>query len=94
MISLAERLRLIRNHGEAVIQSSKAEDLANILGHNFRLGEIEAAIAREQLHKLPSLVASRQAAAARLTEGVVKTARFDYRPLFRVAARMFITCTA
>ena len=69
---LAERLRLIRNHGEAVIQSSKADDLANILGHNFRLGEIEAAIAREQLHKLPSLVASRQAAAVRLTESLSK----------------------
>ena len=69
---LAERLRLIRNHGEAVIQSSKAEDLTNVLGHNFRLGEIEAAIAREQLHKLPSLVASRQAAAARLTAALSK----------------------
>ena len=67
---LAERLRLIRNHGEAVISSEKVEELANILGHNFRLGEIEAAIAREQLHKLPSLVASRQSAAARLTESL------------------------
>ena len=67
---LSERLRLIRNHGEAVISSEKVEDLANILGHNFRLGEIEAAIAREQLHKLPSLVASRQSAAARLTEAL------------------------
>ena len=62
---LAERLRLIRNHGEAVINSDQPEELANILGQNFRLGEIEAAIAREQLHKLPSLVESRQRAAAR-----------------------------
>ena len=67
---LAERLQLIRNHGEAVINSDKPEDLANILGHNFRLGEIEAAIAREQLHKLPGLVATRQHAAARLTAGL------------------------
>lgn len=64
---LAERLRLIRNHGEAVIDSDRPEELANILGQNFRLGEIEAAIAREQLQKLPGLVASRQRAAARLT---------------------------
>ena len=42
---LAERLQLIRNHGEAVIDSDSPEELANILGHNFRLGEIEAAIA-------------------------------------------------
>jgi perosamine synthetase len=44
---LAERLRLIRNHGEAVINSDDPAELANILGHNFRLGEIGAAIARE-----------------------------------------------
>ncbi len=67
---LAERLRLIRNHGEAVIESDQPEDLANILGHNFRLGEIEAAISREQLHKLPALVESRQKAAARLTKAL------------------------
>jgi len=67
---LAERLQLIRNHGEAVIQSDDPVELANILGHNFRLGEIEAAIARAQLHKLPALVASRQKAADRLRAGL------------------------
>ncbi|WP_115126998.1 DegT/DnrJ/EryC1/StrS aminotransferase family protein [Synechococcus sp. GEYO] len=67
---LAERLRLIRNHGEAVIASDQCEDLANILGHNFRLGEIEAAIAREQLPKLSGLIKSRQQAAARLTKAL------------------------
>ena len=67
---LAERLQLIRNHGEAVIQSDDPSELANILGHNFRLGEIEAAIARAQLHKLPTLVASRQRAADRLRAGL------------------------
>ena len=68
---LADRLKLIRNHGEAVINSDDPAELANILGHNFRLGEIEAAIAREQLRKLPRLVASRQKAAERLREGLV-----------------------
>ena len=67
---LADRLRLIRNHGEAVINSDDPAELANILGHNFRLGEIEAAIAREQLRKLPDLVASRQRAAERLSNGL------------------------
>jgi perosamine synthetase len=67
---LADRLRLIRNHGEAVISSDDPAELANILGHNFRLGEIEAAIAREQLRKLPDLVASRQRAAERLLAGL------------------------
>ena len=45
-------------------------ELSNILGHNFRLGEIEASIAREQLQKLPTLVASRQHAADRLSSGL------------------------
>jgi len=67
---LAERLQLIRNHGEAVITSDEPAELANILGHNFRLGEIEAAIARAQLHKLPALVESRQRAADRLRAGL------------------------
>lgn len=64
---LAERLALIRNHGEVVIQSDAAEDLANILGYNFRMGEIEAAIAAVQLTKLEERVESRQRAAGRLT---------------------------
>ena len=68
--SLAERLKLIRNHGEAVIESEVPQELANILGYNFRLGEIEAAIAREQLKKLPNLVLSRQTAALHLSEAL------------------------
>ena len=32
---------LIRNHGEAVI-TNKSKKLVNILGYNFRMGEIEA----------------------------------------------------
>lgn len=67
---LAERLALIRNHGEVVIQSEAPEDLANILGYNFRMGEIEAAIAMVQLTKLDGRIASRAAAAARLTAAI------------------------
>jgi len=67
---LADRLRLIRNHGEAVIDSEDPTELCNILGYNFRLGEIEAAIASVQLDKLADRVASRQRAAAQLDEGL------------------------
>ncbi|MGZ8349852.1 MAG: DegT/DnrJ/EryC1/StrS family aminotransferase [Allosphingosinicella sp.] len=67
---LADRLRLIRNHGEAVIDSELPEDLCNILGYNFRMGEIEAAIAASQLDKLEERVGSRQRAAAQLNEGL------------------------
>jgi dTDP-4-amino-4,6-dideoxygalactose transaminase len=66
----AERLALIRNHGEVVIKSDEPAQLANILGYNFRMGEIEAAIAGVQLTKLAERVKTRQAAAARLTAGI------------------------
>ncbi len=67
---LAERLSLIRNHAEAVIKSDDPAVLANLLGFNFRMGEIEAAIASVQLTKLAGRIASRQAAAERLTAGL------------------------
>lgn len=67
---LAERMRLIRNHAEAVVGPKGTTNLSNMLGHNFRLGEIEAAIGREQLVKLDRLVAGRRAIAERLTAGL------------------------
>ncbi len=67
---LAERMRLIRNHAEAVVGDMGVTNLANMVGHNFRLGEIECAIGIEQLKKLPDLVASRQKIANRLTHGL------------------------
>ena len=51
-----KRLCLIRNHGEAVI---KNKNLNNIIGFNFRLGEIEAAMGIEQLKKLKNLIQKR-----------------------------------
>ena len=67
---LAQRLCLIRNHGEAVVSGMKYDRIFNILGYNFRLGEIECAIAIEQLKKLSQLVKSRQKAAAQLTKSL------------------------
>ena len=58
--NLAERARLIRNHAEAVVGDKGELNLSNMVGYNFRLGEIEAAIGIEQLKKLPALLKSRQ----------------------------------
>ncbi len=69
---LAERLCLIRNHAEAVTDADTPEDLCNLLGYNFRLGEIEAAIGSAQLKKLKTQVSSRQQAAKELNEGLNK----------------------
>lgn len=66
----AHRLAMIRNHAEAVVQSDDPVELANLLGHNFRLGEIEAAIAAVQLPLLAERVAQRQQAAAALNAGL------------------------
>jgi perosamine synthetase len=67
---IADRLRLIRNHAEAVIADRDDVDPVNMIGYNFRLGEIEAAIGIEQIRKLDGLVAGRQRAAERLTAGI------------------------
>ena len=67
---LALRMRLIRNHAEAALRDLQLDDMSNMLGHNFRLGEIECAIGIEQLKKLNSFVGSRQRAANRLNEGL------------------------
>ena len=67
---ICERLQLIRNHAEAVVADKGVTNLSNMIGHNFRLGEIESAIGIEQLKKLDGFVAGRQQAAQRLTDGL------------------------
>jgi len=57
---LAEKLKLIRNHAEAVVEAKGHGSLVNMLGFNFRMTEIEAAIAREQLKKLSLVLTERQ----------------------------------
>ncbi len=68
---LAHKLRLIRNHGEAVLGAKGftcKEELNNMVGFNYRMTEIEAAIAREQLKKLPALIKQRLKNVAYLNE--------------------------
>ncbi len=65
----AERLQLIRNHAEAVVARDNI-NLNNMIGYNFRLGEIESAIGIEQLKKLDSIINSRQIAANELTKNL------------------------
>lgn len=57
---LADKLRLIRNHAEAVVEAKGVTDLNNMIGFNYRMTEVEAAIAREQLKKLDGLLKSRR----------------------------------
>jgi perosamine synthetase len=54
---LALRMQLIRNHGENLVDKPGFEpkSLVNMLGFNFRMTELEAAVATEQLKKLDHL---------------------------------------
>jgi len=53
---LAERVRLIRNHAEVVVDKKGVANLVNMIGFNFRMTEIEAVIGRCQLKKLKNLI--------------------------------------
>jgi len=63
---IAETPRYIRSHGE----KKKYQSL--MLGHNYHMPEIAAAIGIEQLKKLPKFVARRHQNAKRLTENLEK----------------------
>lgn len=67
---IAERIQLLRNHGEAVVAKKGVENIANMLGFNFRLGEVEAAVGIEQLKKLPVLVEQRYRTGKMLNEAL------------------------
>jgi perosamine synthetase len=56
---IAERLYLIRNHGENIVEPKGVKDIWNSHGFNFRMTEIESAIGIEQLKKLPDLLTER-----------------------------------
>jgi dTDP-4-amino-4,6-dideoxygalactose transaminase len=69
---LAVRLQLIRNHAEAVVEEMGHTNLTNMVGGNYRMPEVEAAIAIEQLKKLPTLLRQRIDLADYLTEKLSK----------------------
>jgi perosamine synthetase len=66
---MVETLRLIRTHGE------KAKYASLMLGYNYRMSEIQAAIGLVQLAKLPSFVAKRRENAKKLTKLLAESDR-------------------
>ena len=67
---LAKKLRMIRNHAESIVGDTDIKKISNLIGYNFRLGEIESAIGIEQLKKLDNIVLGRQKIAKKLYEGL------------------------
>ncbi len=57
---LADRVAMIRNHAEAVVTGREIDSLVNMVGFNFRLGELEAGIGRIQHAKSQGLVDHRR----------------------------------
>ena len=68
----AQRMQLIRNHAESVVANKKVKSLQNLIGYNFRMGEIEAAIGISQLKKLKKIIKNKQLIANILHKGLKK----------------------
>ena len=66
---LAYRLQLIRNHGENLVEETGVDDMANIVGFNYRMTELSAAIGLTQLDRIDEHVDRREHLATRLSEG-------------------------
>lgn len=65
---LAFKAACMRNHGELVVASNGLEDISNTIGVNYRMTEMEAAVARVQFAKMKELNAPRIQMANRITE--------------------------
>ncbi len=65
--NLAERMRLVRNHGECIVEDAPGLDLTNMLGWNYRPTELDAAVALAQFRKLDRLTEHRVRLAEHLT---------------------------
>ncbi len=64
---IAETTRCMRSHGE------KEKYMSGMLGHNYHMPEVEAAIGCVQVKKLPKFVARRSENAKRLSEKLKKS---------------------
>ena len=67
---LALRLQAIRNHAENIVAEAPIADPTNMVGFNYRLTELSAAVALAQLARAEEAVMRRQRVAERLSEGV------------------------
>lgn len=74
--ALAERLRRLRNHGASMPSDlpspppPHAMPIVSELGFNYRMTDLQAALGRRQLTRLPGFIAERRRLASRYTEGL------------------------
>jgi dTDP-4-amino-4,6-dideoxygalactose transaminase len=67
---LAQRLAMIRNHAENMVEPAQVTDLANLVGFNYRLTEMSAAVGLVQLRNVEEHVARREKLALTLTQAL------------------------
>lgn len=66
---LALRMQMIRNHAENIVEPTRHDDLSNMIGFNYRMTELSAAVGIVQLERAEELIGKRVHIAHRLTEG-------------------------
>ena len=66
---LAKRLQLIRNHAENAAVHEGIDDLINMVGFNFRMTELSAAVGLVQLADIERHVGTRERLAEKLSDG-------------------------
>lgn len=67
---LALRLQAIRNHAENILEPAGIADPVNMIGYNYRMTEMSAAVGRTQLDKVEGEVLRRQKLAEHLSSGI------------------------
>jgi len=67
---LALRLQAIRNHAENIVEPASIADPVNMIGFNYRMTEMSAAVGVSQLAKVEEHVSRRQSLAEALSEGL------------------------
>ncbi|MDR3400891.1 MAG: DegT/DnrJ/EryC1/StrS family aminotransferase [Chthoniobacter sp.] len=77
---LAHRCQLIRNHGENATAGMDDAELVNVIGGNYRLTEIQAAIGVEQLKRLDGYLNTRAELAAHLAGRLGSLPGFAVQP--------------
>ena len=74
--ALDQTFRLLRQHGMSVSDTVRhasrtvIQEAYPIVGYNYRMTDIQAAVGREQLRRLPAMVARRRLLAARYQAGL------------------------
>lgn len=67
---LAQRLAMIRNHAENVVEPLAIQDLTNLIGFNYRMTELNAAVGLAQLAEAERHIGRAERIGCTLTEGI------------------------